>query len=63
VPAETTPGNAENARVAFDLTTGRAFASGTGGNPDVAFDPSGVAHVAWEQVDGAGVAVFANRFE
>jgi hypothetical protein len=36
-------------------------ASGTGGNPDIAFDPNGVAHVAWEHDDGMQIHARSSR--
>jgi hypothetical protein len=36
-------------------------ASGTGGNPDITFDPNGIAHVAWEHDDGVKIHVRSSR--
>jgi hypothetical protein len=36
-------------------------ASGTGGNPAIAFDPNGVAHVAWEHDDGVQIHMRSSR--
>jgi hypothetical protein len=36
-------------------------ASGTGGNPDIAFDPNGTAHVAWEHDDGVQIHTRSSR--
>jgi hypothetical protein len=36
-------------------------ASGTGGNPEIAFDPNGIAHAVWEHDDGVRIHVRSSR--